>query len=403
MNTTTNTTTNNTAELNTTANTAQTKATAQWNKEMAINFIRLKAGNACPSNLEEMSETLLVSMAKELSKVALADAKAKAKEDALKCPQNFAKPYELVKEVKSVTIGAMIEMIDNDAVIRDFTYQRTPSHTNTVASSIIDTILKGAYLPPIALVSQEDGTLSIADGSSRLWDFQRFYSDDLKIQKKWTFSDLSENDQNIFLNYPLTCEIVSAGATGESIFKAWNSAVSLSGAQKTKSELGDNVRFVNFVADHAVWGNVFTERMLQKDSPIQIAEVIIAHLSGCYAGTGKALAKNISENENVQKLNYEKIKHILDVIDGIISETPSKFNKYAISSLVRLAYADERVLTDENAVMIACTADLPTAGSNSPKTQDEFLKQIKSILNRQKRKARKANTDEVTETEQSAE
>jgi hypothetical protein len=102
-------------------------------------------------------------------------------------------------DVKTVS-----EFIGTDNINADPAHQRPQIPDKNKRKSIITTMLDGYDIGEIKLnqFSSEPVELEVIDGSNRLRSIRQFYNNEFSINNK-TYDELSSDEQDIFLNYPL--------------------------------------------------------------------------------------------------------------------------------------------------------------------------------------------------------
>lgn len=99
------------------------------------------------------------------------------------------------------TVG---EFIGRDNINADPAHQRPQIPDKNKRKGIITTMLDGYDIGEIKLnqFSSEPVELEVIDGSNRLRSIRQFYNNEFSINNK-TYDELSSDEQDIFLNYPL--------------------------------------------------------------------------------------------------------------------------------------------------------------------------------------------------------
>lgn len=136
----------------------------------------------------------------------------------------------------SFTVAEFCDQMLTDAIIVNKEYQRSSGvWPGPARSFLIDTILSGFPIPKLILYQITDvrsrrTIKEIVDGQQRSSAIFDFYSNELKLSGKgnWSglrYDDLTEEDQQKFVSYPLSCDIFVGAEKSEvrQVFQRMNS------------------------------------------------------------------------------------------------------------------------------------------------------------------------------------
>jgi len=99
---------------------------------------------------------------------------------------------------------SVCDFLGRDNIDADPAHQRPQIQDNNKRKGIIEAMISGIDIGEIKLnqTSEDPEELEVIDGSNRLRSIRQFADNEFSISEK-TFSELSSEEQDIFLNYPL--------------------------------------------------------------------------------------------------------------------------------------------------------------------------------------------------------
>ena len=109
------------------------------------------------------------------------------------------KPLVYTTETQTVS-----DFIGVDNINADPAHQRPQIQDNSKRKGIVQAMVDGLDIGEIKLnqYSSEPIELEVIDGSNRLRSIKQFFNSEFSISEM-TFTDLSSDEKDIFLNYPL--------------------------------------------------------------------------------------------------------------------------------------------------------------------------------------------------------
>jgi len=99
---------------------------------------------------------------------------------------------------------SVCDFLGRDNIDADPPHQRPQIQDNNKRKGIIEAMMSGIDIGEVKLnqTSEDPEELEVIDGSNRLRSIRQFFNNKFSISEK-TFADLSSDEQDIFLNYPL--------------------------------------------------------------------------------------------------------------------------------------------------------------------------------------------------------
>lgn len=257
----------------------------------------------------------------------------------------------------SMSIAEYCDQMKSSKIIVNHEYQRSPKVWPTAARSyLIDTILTGFPIPKLSLYQVTDlrrklTIKEIVDGQQRSEAILAFYNDELRMTGRSSrsgkkFSGLTEDEQNTFLNYPLSVDTF-VGATKDDIrqvFKRINAYTVPLNPQETRHATyqGAFKWFIQALAEQyaSVLGTlgVFSERqMIRMEDAKLLADVVVTLDEGIASASEARLNKYYERNEkqyvaqdDVQATLDRGFAYILEWRDVMVRPLTDSYNFYTL-------------------------------------------------------------------------
>lgn len=218
-----------------------------------------------------------------------------------------------IKDTKAYSINDFLNWYDNNELILSPKYQRNSVWNNSAKSYLMDTILRGYPIPQIFLrqiidVNTRKTTREIIDGQQRLRSIIEFTQNGFSILKTHNnvlagkfYSDLDEDLKERFLSFNISTEIIKLKEDSK-IYEMF-ARLNTNNMALNKQELR-NAQF---------WGD-FKVYIYKKAS--QYRQFLIDN-------------QVFKEKEFARMIDVELINSlVINVMDGVVSESPSKIDSY---------------------------------------------------------------------------
>ena len=321
------------------------------------------------------------------------------------------------------SIKELLDDVKNQNLIREV-YQRTPSHSESFATDIIQSIKNDNDAMILHIAKTEQGKNAILDGSSRLADIQNYVENKIGLAKnvvntytdkngntieksekvKKFFKDLTETEKNEFLSTKIDFVLYEGLNTIQERYKYFlklNNSTALSTCQKSKglsSDLLENINNklngYNFIKHFA------TDRAIQKDEIYSVSVLILANIADCY-NSSYAITLDKCKELTEEEFNFDRFSTVCDLIENAYNneELTVKANKYNYIHLIVNLYGleDNQLLTlniDNNLL-----PDIDTKGANSKTKNDDRNKLLLKCIKKQL-KNKVATVPTTTKTEE---
>lgn len=226
---------------------------------------------------------------------------------------------------------------------------------NQKTDLIVSIIKKFPINPTYAIV--ENKTSYVIDGVQRLSTIRDFINDKLKLTKsapvltvenekvelaEKTFSQLSENVQDIIKNYELDMYLITEYTPEEirEMFRCINGGAKLTKAQQSVVYINDDtLRIMNTVLDKEFWGKTaLTPTDVRKNTDRDILVQSLYFLSGqeitdfSNETLYQKFINNLSEKDT-EKL-FDKLNEVLNQLTPLFEEKQKKLKKVSIAPMI---------------------------------------------------------------------
>ena len=304
-----------------------------------------------------------------------------------------------------ISVKELCKMVEDGKLIRE-AYQRTPSHTETFASDVINSLINDEDIGNITLsyIDDKKEVMAILDGSSRLTDICRYIDNQIGYEKevievftstsgetiekskktKIKFDKLTEQQQKKLLNTGINCQIYDMKDINDRFkkFLKLNNYVPLSNIQKQKGLSSDLLELLNDTLHNSTVSSVIlTNRAIQKDELYSTAVCILANIGNCYSGSNIKMLSDVKELTS-EDVNINKVIDIINMVDKSINEErlTCTFNKYNLIHLVASLYRVDDVLLPDISIDNNIVPNIETKGANSKaKNEERCKKQDKQV------------------------
>lgn len=263
----------------------------------------------------------------------------------------------------SYSVLELLEMIDRKELMVNKSYQRNAGLWPVGASSyFIDTIFEGYPFPKLYLYEFINPTerkikKELVDGQQRITAIRRFINNEFPIKgdSKFSgmrFSEISEEEQNLFLSYSVSVDVIRNATKAEilQMFRRMNAYTQpLNNAEKRHSSYSGYFKwFVNELADSLnnffIEYGVFTEKQIVRMQDAEfVTELVIAIEHGIVSSSPKHLSDTYKKYDESFELRDEYFSRIKSVFDFIVSNFPNlrqsyMMKPYALQSLFLAIY-----------------------------------------------------------------
>lgn len=129
-------------------------------------------------------------------------------------------------------------------------YQRNFVYNTEQSRKVIETILNGFPLNIIYFVSDDDKKYELLDGQQRIISIAKFYEGDFSIKREenyFFFKNLTKEEQETFLNYPLNIYVCMNGTDREKL--DWFEVINTAGEKLNPQEIRNAIYHGTWCSD----------------------------------------------------------------------------------------------------------------------------------------------------------
>jgi uncharacterized protein with ParB-like and HNH nuclease domain len=241
-------------------------------------------------------------------------------------------------EIKEKTIGEIIELIEDDKINLNPSYQRNFIWSPKDQQMLLDSILKGYPLPNFFIYRKPDGKYEMVDGQQRSKTIFRFYKGKLTSSSETNKKTFLTIDKRLFLDYKLPIVIIKNLKHGESMSEFYvlinKKGKHLNIPEVQKSEFHDKnfMKLANACLSHQKFINLdlFTTASRTRMNDREYVQELLGFLKEGIKDKKKYIEEvfknDINDSEYVELFNQFKL--IIDKIDKLNELFPIKNTRY---------------------------------------------------------------------------
>ncbi|MHA7056447.1 DUF262 domain-containing protein [Aquimarina sp. M1] len=228
--------------------------------------------------------------------------------------------------IEEVTVRELTELVKNNKIDLNPSYQRNFIWSTNDQSSLIDTMLKGYPLPNFFIYKKSDGQFEMVDGQQRTTTIYNFVNGKVKSTKEFGKITIQDIEDDRIWEYRLPVVYLSDVKNLETLNEFYV-LINKKGKHLNIPEMNKadfyNSRFLNLANEllshqEFIDLNLFTEASSKRMNDRSYVEELLAYL---YEGITekKKIVKSLLEND-IDENEYEELKTNFKVVISIIHQ-----------------------------------------------------------------------------------